>query len=226
MGNCVLRGFGGGDENQVTEMVKVVTLNGGIMELYPPITAGCITGEFPDHGIFLRQCPTGDDDHEQSNLQISSHPLLDTQQLHPGRLYYLLPLKATGPAAVPAATSRRLSSSADGGVTREKRRKQEDTAAELPRYNAGNTGVWKVRLVIKPEQLSEILSHESRTEELIESVRTAAKFGATATGNYINNNNNHIASTRSSPSSWVSSMAANNYYSNRSSVSSSWRIEH
>jgi hypothetical protein len=34
------------------EMVKVVTSNGGIMELYAPITSECITNEFPGHAIF------------------------------------------------------------------------------------------------------------------------------------------------------------------------------
>lgn len=48
-------------------------------------------------------------------------------------------------------------------------------AEVVPRYNS--TGVWKVKLVISPEQLSEILSQESRTEALIESVRTVAKCG-------------------------------------------------
>lgn len=47
----------------------------------------------------------------------------------------------------------------------------------FPRYNSGRSGVWKVKLVISPEQLSEILSQESRTEALIESVRTVAKCG-------------------------------------------------
>lgn len=45
----------------------------------------------------------------------------------------------------------------------------------VPRYD--RSGVWKVKLVISPEQLSEILSQESRTEALIESVRTVAKCG-------------------------------------------------
>ncbi|KAK1382251.1 NAC domain-containing protein 12-like [Heracleum sosnowskyi] len=39
------------------------------------------------------------------------------------------------------------------------------------------SGVWKVKLVISPEQLAEILSQEVRTEELIESIRTVAKCG-------------------------------------------------
>ncbi|MBA0686011.1 hypothetical protein Goari_013641 [Gossypium aridum] len=50
------------------------------------------------------------------------------------------------------------------------------TEAEvLPRYNS--SGVWKVKLVISPDQLAEILAQESRTEALIESVRTVAKCG-------------------------------------------------
>ncbi|CAI9089828.1 OLC1v1024472C2 [Oldenlandia corymbosa var. corymbosa] len=38
-----------------------------------------------------------------------------------------------------------------------------------------SNGFWKVKLVISPEQLLEILSQEARTQELIESVRTVAK---------------------------------------------------
>jgi hypothetical protein len=36
---------------------------------------------------------------------------------------------------------------------------------------------WKVKLVISPEQLVEILAQEARTKELIESVRIVAKCG-------------------------------------------------
>lgn len=38
--------------------------------------------------------------------------------------------------------------------------------------------MWKVRLVIDTDELSDILSQEARTEALIESVRTAAKCAA------------------------------------------------
>lgn len=48
----------------------------------------------------------------------------------------------------------------------------------VPKYNSA--GVWKVKLVISPEQLTEILSQESRTEALIESMRTVAKCGSRA----------------------------------------------
>ncbi|GLT54377.1 hypothetical protein SLA2020_275800 [Shorea laevis] len=43
-------------------------------------------------------------------------------------------------------------------------------------YNGGR--FWKVKLVISPEQLLEILSQEGSTQELIESVRTVAKCGS------------------------------------------------
>nr|ADE77586.1 unknown [Picea sitchensis] len=49
----------------------------------------------------------------------------------------------------------------------------------LPKHK---NGVWRVKLVISPEQLTEILSEESNTEALIESVRTVAKCGSTAGG--------------------------------------------
>jgi hypothetical protein len=41
-------------------------------------------------------------------------------------------------------------------------------------------GVWKVKLCITPEKLMEILSQESQTKELIESVRIVAKCGVAA----------------------------------------------
>lgn len=43
--------------------------------------------------------------------------------------------------------------------------------------DSGTSKFWKVKLVISPKQLLEILSEENSTEELIESVRTVAKCG-------------------------------------------------
>ncbi|CBI38706.3 unnamed protein product, partial [Vitis vinifera] len=114
MGNCVFKGFG-----QVEEMIKVVTSNGGIMELYAPITAENITN---------------DDNTSTSSLITPYRMSFDNQGL----------VKRSYPEV-------------------------------FPRYSS--TGVWKVKLVISPEQLSEILLQESRTEALIESVRTVAKCG-------------------------------------------------
>jgi len=177
----MFKGFGGMEEN---EMVKVVTSNGGIMELYAPITAECITNEFPGHGIFRSR-------------DIFAQPLLHNEDLHVGQLYYLLPLnpyksnnnvnsstsiKQSDTAAainsdmsslssINAATPYRMSSCENQGIM-----KRFSDPEVVPRYNS--TGVWKVKLVISPEQLSEILSQEARTEALIESVRTVAKCGS------------------------------------------------
>ncbi|KAK2992726.1 hypothetical protein RJ640_025229 [Escallonia rubra] len=45
------------------------------------------------------------------------------------------------------------------------------------RFNSSSSSVWKVKLVIRPERLLEILSQEVRTRELFENVRTVAKCG-------------------------------------------------
>ncbi|KAM7276283.1 hypothetical protein ACFE04_018149 [Oxalis oulophora] len=157
MGNCGFKGFG-----EVEEMVKVVTSNGGIMELYAPIIAESITNEFQGHAIYR----TND---------FLSQPLLHNEHLHAGQLYYLLPVPINNKQPQnntmninnignnPEATPYRMSF--DRVIKR--------PAEVLPRYNG--SGVWKVRLVISPEQLAEILTQETRTEALIESVRTVAK---------------------------------------------------
>ncbi|GAB4861537.1 hypothetical protein Ancab_036729 [Ancistrocladus abbreviatus] len=175
MGNCVCVGYGS-SADQADKMVRVVTSTGGIMELYPPITADYITNEFPGHRIFRSR-------------DLFSQPLLNSEQLHVGELYYLLPATTTTPA--PAAEDTKSSTddtnSTDNNnslttttppyrMSFENQRlfsfKRSDPDV-YPRYHG--SGVWKVRLVINPEQLSEILSQDSRTEELIESVRTVAK---------------------------------------------------
>ncbi|XP_052194158.1 uncharacterized protein LOC127802407 [Diospyros lotus] len=183
MGNCVFRGAGVAVDDEDNDVrVKVVTSNGGIMELYPPITAECITDEFPGHRLFRTR-------------DLFSDPLVHNEQLNAGELYYLLPAFADPPqkptagaqeghsffnqlnisTATSTATSMvtpyRMSLDNYGGGGLLKR----SDAEVFPRYNSA--GVWKVKLVISPDQLSEILSQEARTEALIESVRTVAKCG-------------------------------------------------
>ncbi|KAI3449310.1 hypothetical protein Pfo_005975 [Paulownia fortunei] len=166
MGNCVFKGLG-----VVEEMVKVVTSNGGIMELYAPITAECITNEFPGYGIF------------RSPHHISP-PLLQHDELFAGQYYYLLPLHSHKTTAQENRNNNIITSSNNTrsntvempyrmSVDNQGMLKRLSVAEVFPRYNS--TGVWKVRLVISPDQLSEILSQEARTEALIESVRTVAK---------------------------------------------------
>ncbi|XP_010251984.1 PREDICTED: uncharacterized protein LOC104593717 [Nelumbo nucifera] len=167
MGNCVFGGNNGGVNDQV---IKVVTSNGGIMELRAPITVECITNEFPGHGIFRSR-------------DLFSQPLLHNQELRSGELYYLLPLTAgrgaritrdgdirpNGISSSSLVTPYRMSFDNQGIL------KRSESEVVFPRCS--NTGVWKVKLVISREQLMEILSQEARTEALIESVRTVAKCG-------------------------------------------------
>ncbi|XP_028779785.1 uncharacterized protein LOC114736180 [Neltuma alba] len=168
MGNCVFKGFNYGDDM----MVKVVTANGGIMELYAPITVECITNEFPGHGIFRRSRPA-----------FFSEPMLHSDELVPGELYYLLPLDTSGLSSSGKSMARKLQDEESAAnltpyrmFSYDKNSHRDGKEAEVvPRYNS--SGVWKVKLVISPEQLSDILSQESRTEALIESVRTVAKCG-------------------------------------------------
>ncbi|XXG76192.1 hypothetical protein AAC387_Pa08g0601 [Persea americana] len=75
MGSCIFRA------SQVEDVIKVITSNGGLMELYPPpITAECITNELPGHAIY-RAC------------DLFSHPLLHSEELVAGESYHLLPIR-------------------------------------------------------------------------------------------------------------------------------------
>ncbi|KAG6403693.1 hypothetical protein SASPL_135921 [Salvia splendens] len=153
MGNCIFKTLG-----VVKDMVKVVTPDGGVMELYAPITAECVTNEFPGHAIF-------------GSPRRSSPPLFQSESLCAGQYYYLLPSqKGKDHGGDRVAAPYRMSVDNQGKL----RRLSEPEV--FPKYNS--TGVWKVRLVIHTDQLSEILSQEARTEALIESVRTAAKCAA------------------------------------------------
>ncbi|KAI9174269.1 hypothetical protein LWI28_014813 [Acer negundo] len=202
MGNCL---FGGEPDDHdhehdhdhhggvlSTTMIKVITSNGGIMEFHPPITASCITQEFPGHAIF----PS----HHLFWKQLSLH-----EDLQPGKSYYLLAINGGGDKeelmgggggtgsqivreghirsnsipAGPLVSSYRMSFDYQGMLKR-------SYTEVFSRYNNNNSnnnkkgrggGFWKVKLVISPENLLEILSQEARTEELIESVRTVAKCG-------------------------------------------------
>lgn len=173
MGNCLFAGLGEVDHG----VTKVVTSNGGIMEFYAPITVGSITNEFPaGHGIFRSH-------------DLFWKPLSPHEELVAGQSYYLLPVNddvdkddmsrhgqivrrghVRSNSSVPAslAASYRMSLDYQGLL----KRSYTDV---FSKYNNGR--FWKVKLVINPEQLVEILSQEGRTQELIESVRTVAKCG-------------------------------------------------
>ncbi|KAL7126544.1 hypothetical protein ABFS83_14G195300 [Erythranthe nasuta] len=180
MGNCLFGGMGDGDQS----LIRVATSTGGVMEFSAPITVESITDEFPGHGIFRSH-------------DLFWKPLPHTDVLLAGESYHLLPLldsaafKGAAAAVAPrvghvrsiSAPPRQLGSApyrmsfdSRGGVT-----KRSAAAAAEDAVHAGGKaaayGFWKVKLVISPEQLMEILAEEGKTEELIESVRTVAKCG-------------------------------------------------
>lgn len=184
MGNCLFGVLG--EEANHDVAIKVITSDGGIMEFGGPITVECITDEFPHHGIFR--------DHD-----LFWNPLPHHEVLIPGGSYYLLPL-ATNHAvsgkqirqighvrsnSVPESAliaSYRMSFDGQGRVFKRSYTNMNTGTEEFfatPRCNHRNNigGVWKVKLVISPKHLLEILSQEHRTQELIESVRTVAKCG-------------------------------------------------
>ncbi|KAJ6955645.1 hypothetical protein NC652_006915 [Populus alba x Populus x berolinensis] len=154
-------------------MIKVVTTNGGIMELYAPITAECITNEFPGHAIYCSR-------------DLFSKPLLHNEELHVGQLYHLLPINTNSIALSNTPTS-------SSKVT--PYRMSFDNQRMLKRSSTEGTGVWKVKLVISPEQLAEILAQEARTEELIESVRTVAKCGNGFSSSVANSDQSSLSSS-------------------------------
>lgn len=153
------------------------------MEFSPPITAGSITDEFAEHAIFRSH-------------DLFWKPLFHQEELLPGKSYYLLPLNSIVTSSgnnnsceivreghvrsnsIPTSlvTTYRMSCDFQGAL----KRSHTDV---FSRYNNNssssnrNPGFWKVKLVISPELLLEILSQETRTQELIESVRTVAKCG-------------------------------------------------
>ncbi|CAM8930675.1 hypothetical protein QQ045_021298 [Rhodiola kirilowii] len=185
MGNCVFRGAGELNRSSSSaDTIKVMTANGGVMELFPPITAECITSEFPNHALFTDI----NKDKDTDNLVIS-HPLLHTDELRLGHSYFLLPINKPITKPVETQTRRHCATpyrmSLDSHSHSQQRGHQKrwssdglemSSSSSTPRCNR-NGGVWKVKLVISPEQLSEILAQEATTEELVESLRTVAKCG-------------------------------------------------
>ncbi|EYU38117.1 hypothetical protein ABFS82_14G195200 [Erythranthe guttata] len=182
MGNCLFGGMGDGDQS----LIRVATSTGGVMEFSAPITVESITDEFPGHGIFRSH-------------DLFWKPLPHSDVLLAGESYHLLPLldSATVKGAAPrvghvrsnSAPPQQLGGSAPYRMSFDSRglTKRSAPAAEDAVHVGGKAaayGFWKVKLVISPEQLMEILAEEGKTEELIESVRTVAKCGSGFVGGF------------------------------------------
>ncbi|KAJ0971173.1 hypothetical protein J5N97_019132 [Dioscorea zingiberensis] len=175
MGNCVCRGFGEMDDGL---MIKVVTCNGGVMELHPPVTVESITNGFPGHGVYVAK-------------DLLSAPLVHNEELTPGEVYHLRPLNISVHRVPSMLAPYRVSFDQQGLW-----RCQDVDVPQKCMHNGGGSGIWKVKLVISPAQLNEILAHESRTEALIESVRTVAKCGHGAVPSVVSSDQWSLASSR------------------------------
>lgn len=154
--------MGDGDQS----VIKVTTANGGVMEFFTPVSVESITDEFPGHGIFRGR-------------DLFWKPLPHSDILVAGESYHLLPLlESSGKARAGHVRSNSAPpqqvGSAPYRMSFDSRGRAEAAAVA---GSAALRGFWKVKLVISPEQLLEILAEEGKTEELIESVRTVAKCG-------------------------------------------------
>ncbi|KAB1206176.1 hypothetical protein CJ030_MR7G014349 [Morella rubra] len=151
MGNCVFGGLGEVDHG----VIKVATPNGGIMEFYAPLK-NSQARVFSEAMILFWK------------------PLSHHEELAAGQSYHLLPLNGTDKtdgqivrdshigsnSSIPTSLASPHRMSTDYQRMLMKRSYTE----VFSRYNNGR--FWKVKLVISPEQLIEILSQEARTQEL------------------------------------------------------------
>ncbi|KAK4423201.1 hypothetical protein Salat_1902900 [Sesamum alatum] len=174
MGNCLFGGMGDGHQS----VIRVATSNGGVMEFHAPITVESITDEFPGHGIFRSH-------------DLFWNPLPHSQELLVGQSYCLLPLTDhTNGGLTPGRLGCVRSNSTPQQVAAPQYRMSFDSRGlekrppEDIQAGIGRRGFWKVKVVIRPEQLLEILSEEGKTDELIESVRTVAKCGSVFAGGF------------------------------------------
>lgn len=176
MGNCLFGGLGPEADQAGGRLTRVITASGGVLEFYAPISAGSITDEFPGHRIFRTH-------------DLFWKPLPYHKDLVAGESYYLLPFTGHASSVILGKCGHVRSNSipADSMVTPYRMSIEYRGALKrsytdvFSRYsNSGGSGgrLWKVRLVISPEQLLEILSNEGRTQELIDSMRAVAKCGA------------------------------------------------
>ncbi|KAL6498843.1 hypothetical protein OROGR_003851 [Orobanche gracilis] len=164
MGNCVFKGV-----SEKKAVIKVVIPAGGVMELQAPIKAQKIIDHYPDHAIFSFSSPT---------------PLCLDQDLCAGSTYLVLPLQPRDSREIersavnmmmPCRMSVDYNHQSQGSPSVSERDVNSPPRRHYNNNSATRDGVWKVRLAISSDQLSEIFSQEARTEALIQSLSTVAK---------------------------------------------------
>ncbi|XP_014508339.1 uncharacterized protein LOC106767888 [Vigna radiata var. radiata] len=204
MGNCLLGGM-----SDPEAVIKVTTSDGGIMEFYAPITVSFITNEFPGHGIFLSHelfCKPLSQFEELVAGQ-SYHLLpLNNQPEHPPATGYIggdnctavrqghvrsrsVPTNPYPPPYRMSLDYQHLQgmrflnkTSIEPFSCRTSTSNKSSKCSIVTSAGSKSSRFWKVKLVITPQKLMDILSQEARTKELIESVRIVAKCGVSAGG--------------------------------------------
>lgn len=181
------------------------------MEFPAPITVSSITDEFPGHGIFQSHdglfCkPLGLLDELEAGQSYFLLPL-NNQPQNPSassrigavvardnhnrtiRQSHLRSRSVPTTPSYPPPYRMSLDYQHHLGVRFLKKTSTEPyscrsstSKSSISRASSKSSRFWKVRLVITPQQLMEILSQEARTKELIESVRIVAKCGVAAGG--------------------------------------------
>ncbi|KAK7270902.1 hypothetical protein RJT34_26409 [Clitoria ternatea] len=199
MGNCLLGGM-----SDPEAVIKVITTNGGIMEFYAPITVSFIINEFPGHGIFpshdLLVKPLNQFEELVAGQSYYLLPL-SNQPEHPStstgggdnRIVRQGHARSHSVPTIPYPVPYRMSLDYQrhyGSGLLKKTTSTEPFSCRTSRSSKSKNSssstssrFWKVKLVITPKQLMDILSQEALTKELIESVRIVAKCGV-AKGGY------------------------------------------
>ncbi|KAL5080913.1 hypothetical protein RYX36_009334 [Vicia faba] len=202
MGNCLL-----GAMSDPNTLIKIITSDGNIMEFYPPITPNFITHEFQGHALFPTNdhfskplCQFDELVAGQSYYLLPIMTVLSPNTLRPSMSVGDSIIVRQGQGHVrsisvpttPHPTPYRMSLDYQyyQGVGLLQKASTESFSCRTSRSSVNNkstiskrrksVGVWKVKLVITPEKLLEILSQESQTKDLIESVRIVAKCGVAA----------------------------------------------
>lgn len=165
MWSCIFRA------SQVKDVIKAITSNGGVMELYPTIITACITNEFLATPSItpaissLSPCYI-----VKSSLQVNH------------TIFFQLDPREEGfceTTMIKRALSHRLFACLlIACLVISIWQLEKHPGWWGSKHN--NVRVWKVKLVITQEQLREILSQESRTEALNQSMRNVAKCGSGA----------------------------------------------
>ncbi|OIT40194.1 PREDICTED: uncharacterized protein LOC109237121 [Nicotiana attenuata] len=200
MGNCLFGGVGDGNE----DMVKVITSTGGIMEFLAPVTVESITEEFQGHGIFRSHdlfwkplpaqeilvagqsyylLPLNKEQYSSNNIITENidNVMAKIEIGHVRSNSVPLPPHIQNLVVAPYRMSFDSQGLLKRSYTEALYRYRNSRSHSQSKKRSSGGGFWKVKLVISPKQLLEILSQETATQELIESVRTVAKCGKNGT---------------------------------------------